>query len=154
MTPEEEEEKAIEDAYRLLVRLKISSWSEPPDDPKEELPRTIALFECVFGEAAIHRSIPEPVRKRAIEFLKQCRPPSGKRGRYSTTLRDQLIIEAVTFVCEKYGLAPTRASANQNDKHPPGGCSIVAKALGELRFNVSEKAIGNIWFKARTRKND
>jgi hypothetical protein len=141
MTPEQKE-KAIEDAYRLLVRLEISSWSEPPDDPKEELERTIALVECVFGEPAIYRSIPEPVRKRAIEFLKQCRPPIGKHGGYSTAERDRVIIEAIVFIHRKYGINPTRNLINQGKAC---GCSIVMEALRELEINLSEKTIANIW---------
>jgi len=137
MTPEED------DAYRLLARLKIYTWNKPPEDPKRELERTIGLVECAFGELA--GTIPEPVRKRAIEFLKQCQPPTGRRGGYSLAWRDQVIIETVDFLCAKYSLEPTRNPARQTGEHSPCACSIVAEALRELGINLTEKAVSNIW---------
>ena len=122
MTPEEEE-KAIEDAHRLLVPIKISSWNEAPKDPKEELARVIALVECAFGE--LH-TIPEPVRKRAFEFLKQCRSPIRKRGSYSLAGRDRVIVEAIAFIKDKYRIdakapqATTSAPARSSQKHLAG----------------------------------
>jgi len=138
MTPEEEE-KAIEDAHRLLVPIKISSWNEAPKDPKEELARVIALVECAFGELA--DTIPEPVRKRAIEFLKQCRPPIRKRGSYSLAGRDRVIVEAIAFIKDKYRIDATQSPASDD----LCACSIVAEALSRLGIDLTEKAVANIW---------
>jgi hypothetical protein len=135
----EEEEKAIEEARYLLARLKISSsWSEPPDDPKKELEQTIALIECVFGEPTIYRLIPEASRRRAIAFLKQCRPPKGRRGgRYTQAERDRLIVQTIELLNKKYRIAIANS--------PTCCCSIIAQVLTEFGMGVDRKTLENIW---------
>ena len=87
-------------------------------------------------------------RDAIISALRRGRPGPRGVGHPPNSLRDRWIASTVAVVCMDAQFASTRNSATDTRAC---GCSIVAKALGELGIKLSEKRVRDIWDKhART----
>jgi hypothetical protein len=162
---------AVEEARRHLARLAIdiTSWTDQGANtlnPEQERHHAIAIVELVANNlrdtAPRRRGRPRsalsdgrarkftPTRAqlsellyRVIPALERTRPAKKKRGHSTDEWcdRNQLIVETIELVRQKYGFKPTRNPASSNEC----GCSIVSKALDMLGIKLSKKTIKNIW---------
>jgi hypothetical protein len=119
------------------------------------------FFLLLVAEFIEHKEpLPESFRQWLIESLRnspQARSTPLFNPNRSTTLvgrrnqqRDYQIGRAVLGVVTRYRVQPTR---NRSKRHTANAaesaCSIVAKALGTLGFNLSENAVEVIWNRLR-----
>jgi hypothetical protein len=118
---------------------------------------TDLFFPLLVAEFIEHNEpLPESLRQWLIEGLRQM-PQSRSAPLYnpscSTGLlgtrnqhRDSQIGRAVLGVVMRYQIRPTRNRAKRPTANAAeSACSIVAKALGTLGFNLSESAVEAIW---------
>jgi hypothetical protein len=95
--------------------------------------------------------LPAPLQQWIVETL-QRPPPASPHKRGPDPVhhhgRDAAIIRAVNWIVETYSLAPTRNPEHRAQRgYPESACSIVARALGAHRVNISESAVEAIWNK-------
>jgi hypothetical protein len=82
----------------------------------------------------------EPLLSYACKIIgNKARPPHRSRGSYHA--RNRYIAAAVRIITE-LGYLPTRSPAQRNEE---SACSIVTKALTELRRSMSEERVQKIW---------
>jgi hypothetical protein len=158
---------AIEEARRHLARLAldITSWTDEGAntlDPKQERRHAIAMVKQVADN--LRDAVLAELLRKAIPTLERTRPAKKTHGHQTVEWRDrnQLIVETIELVCQKYQFDPTRNPASRDESHPECGCSIVSKALEKLEtqlswfekfgrkkpnISLSEKTIHNIWEK-------
>lgn len=119
------------------------------------------FFPLLVAEFIEHREpLPESFRQWLIGSLRN--PPQTRSAPLfdpscSTALvgrrnqqRDYQIGRAVLGVVTRYRVRPTRNRAKrQTANAAESACSIVAKALGTLGFNLSENAVEAIWNRLR-----
>jgi hypothetical protein len=107
---------------------------------------------CDYAEALMARG--ETLPHWLVEFLvwgtrdgakarrEGCRRSS--RG-YDNVERDQVIAHTVRYIVDVTGLRPTRSQALRDKGGNESGCSIVARALGLVGVNLSEKGVEKVW---------
>jgi hypothetical protein len=172
-SPSPTEEDRVRDAveaarnhlYWNLVwdgRWKYSRWSgqDPKDDWENSFRDWIEVQLKIVSDPAYdsllrkyyYADIPN-VRKTNIAMLKRTRTRPRKKGvlrEQMNVLRNQYIAGAVALTCRDGTFSPTR-NKNPKDKatgnRKESGCSIVAKALSQLRIAMSENSVTNIWIK-------
>jgi hypothetical protein len=150
-------ENALKEARALLRPLTargpsgaIIAWhdSNASRDPRDEYQGAVAFVDALLGddkdEAAnsflgVHASL---VRSVILPALRCGRPPQ-KQGRRVGHLWDRWIAAVVATICRRYGFDPTRSPGSYH----PCGCSIIAKALGQLGIPKKMTTVAGIWTK-------
>jgi hypothetical protein len=131
-----------------------SRWSG--QDPRDEWERgfhdAVEVARKIINDPACdsllrkHAGVPG-ARELIAAALKRARPRSRKKGELReqmNTLRDQWIAEAVALT-SKDGFDVHRGGATKDHGRRESACSIVAQALRELGFKLSEKRVEAIW---------
>jgi hypothetical protein len=110
------------------------------------------FFRLLVAEFIEHKEpLPDSLRQWLIEGLRQVPQTrfnpscSGGLSRRNQQ-RDYQIGRAVLGLVTRYQVRPTRNRAKRHTANAAeSACSIVAKALGTLGFNLSENAVEAIW---------
>jgi hypothetical protein len=166
------EEKRVQDAieaarehlYWVLVwkrRWKYSRWSgqDPKDDWENSFRDWIEVQIKIINDPAYDSLLRKyyadgpNAREANIAMLKRARTLPRKKGvlrEQTNALRNQYIAGAVALTCRDGTFPPTRnknpkTKATRNRKE--SGCSIVAKALSQLKITMNENSVTNIWTK-------
>jgi hypothetical protein len=114
-----------------------------PDQAKTYDPRAQQAADEFLGTQA------RIVREVVLPALRLGRPPKGKgQRRDGNLLRDRWIAAVVADICQRHGLKPYRNQYPAN-KHTYNGCSVVAEVLNELKIDLGEKTVREIYGKHR-----
>jgi hypothetical protein len=102
-----------------------------------------ALREIIVEHKERDQKLSTSLRAYDIEITQGMRRRQGGRDTTEVVLRNLAIVSVVAYVCEAFGLPPTRSRASQ--RHGLSGCYIAARALEQEREAISESAIVKAW---------
>jgi hypothetical protein len=145
--------KLIDRHHDLLISSVIRGWHHGRD------------VLCNYAEALEAEGEPWPrwLREFLIDATRDGAKARRERGRnikgrkgqdpYGNVDRDYVIAKAIRFVVDLCDCDPTRNAATadrySNDPTKQSGCSMVAKALQDLRVAIGEPGVNAIWLETK-----
>jgi hypothetical protein len=123
----------ISEHHAVLIDCVRKGWQEGAD------------LLCDFAEALIEEEKPVPLwlQEYLVGAARSYKYTIRRRGRdpYAHVERDNEIVKVVERVADLFGLRVTRNAATQTEC----ACSIVAKALKRMGFDMSEATVAALW---------
>ena len=115
-----------------IILQPISTWVRLAQDGSK-LAHDI-LFELAARFQARHRQPPVELQSYLIEVAKEGRKKRRGRDRLKRIGRDSVIMTAVAYLIEHYGVQATRNPETKRNERPECACSVVADVLKSLKI--------------------